>query len=162
MDRAFINIIYTVVAIFAIVLFKNLEGNVPFFERVGAYWDEFKEQKDATASPEEIRAARYDGPYQVAMIVKKYMDINKVKDPVILLEPNDYLKEKQKLPFSLAEPIVFYNFTGIKAVWMNSKNVAEATHILYVEGGNVKIAPITSKAELQQILDKYKAYTPAL
>lgn len=161
-SNVFSKILLTILSIFLIVIFKNIGVNKYWFEKTGNYWEAFKEQKDADATVEEIKRERWGAPYIISLMIKDYFEKNKIKNPVLLLEPNDYLKQSNVLGTGLPEPIVFYYYTGVKMVWMNSKNVQEANYIAYVRGNGLSIEPIKSQEELQQILLKYKQYKPSL
>ncbi|XZF12542.1 hypothetical protein ACTHGU_12175 [Chitinophagaceae bacterium MMS25-I14] len=152
----------TIFAILCIAIFKNFGANALWFEKTGNYWDAFMEQKDGDATIEQIREERWGGPYMVGKMVKEYFDKNNIKDPVILFEPNDYLTNNNIIQFRLAEPIVFYYYTGLKSVWMNSNNVKDANYFASLDQQGLHIVPIHSQEELQQILSKYKQYTPSL
>lgn len=155
-------VLLTVIAIFLFILFKNFGVNKYWFAKVGSYWDAFQEQKSSGASTEDIRKERWGGTYLVSKMIQDYFVKNNIKDPLVLMEPNAYLKEQKIINFSMPEPIIFYYFTGIKTVWTNSKNVKDADYVAYLTPRGVVIEPISSPAQLQQILEKYKNYTPSL
>jgi hypothetical protein len=155
-------VLYTGAAIIAFLVFKNIGNNKDWFMKVGGYWDAFLDQKDGDLSIEEIKRERLGGPYIVSKMVEQYFRENKIKDPVVLMEPNDYLLEQNIVPFKMPEPIIFYNYTGLKVVWMNSRNVADATHFVSIQRSGLKIVPVESKEHLQQILNQFKNYTPSI
>jgi hypothetical protein len=161
-SNVFSKILLTILSILLIIIFKNIGVNKYWFEKTGSYWEAFKEQKDAGATIEEIKRERWGASYVVSLMAKEYFEKNKIKNPVLLVEPGDYLAENKIMNVRFPEPIVFYYYTGLKMVWMNSKNVQEANYIAYINSGGLRIEPIKSQNELQQILLKYKQYKPSL
>lgn len=157
-------ILLTVIAIFLFVIFKNFGVNKYWFEKTGGYWDAFLEQKDAGRSQEDIRKERLGIPYVVSKMIQDHFAKNNIKNPVVLLEPNDYLTDKSGggINFRMPEPVVFYLYTGIKAVWTNSTNLKDANYIAYITQQGLRVEPIRSPEELQGILAKYKKYKPTL
>ncbi len=132
-----------------------------FKNRPNRYWKEFNTQRKSSATVEEVKKMRYGTEYNVAQMVKAELEKKQVKNPVILMEPNEYYKEKQ-IPYNAPEPVVFYYFNGMNSVWMNSKNVDSATHFLKIMPDNIDIQEIKSPEQLKEILSQYSKYTPAL
>ncbi len=161
-SKLFPKIAFTAVAIIAFVFFKNFGVNKLWFEKVGGYWDAFVEQKSAGLTQEEIKRERLGGPYVISKMIQEYFEKNKIKNPVVLTEPNDYLLENKILSFKMPEPIIFYNYTGLKLVWMNSRNVKDATYFVRLRPEGLQIEPIKSPEELQTIISQYKKYTPSI
>jgi hypothetical protein len=159
-NKVMSSIVLTCLVSMAIFLFTRLEWNKLWFEKVTSYWDAYKEQKDSDASLEDIKIERLGISYKLSKDIEQTFRQKKVKNPTILFEPNSYLE--QSVGFKMPEPIVFYYYTGLKSVWMNSKNVNEATHLIRLKDGRMFIDSISSPEVLKQILDQYKSYTPAL
>ena len=113
---------------------------------------------------ETRRKRRYGSTYLVCDYMKKTLDTTHVKngEPLILLPPNDYLR-KIGNSFTLAEPAEIYYHCGLKTVWTNNPNVDKVNWAFVVDGKDkVAFVPITSKEQLQQILNLYKDYKPSL
>jgi len=161
MDRFFKSFLLTLFSILLIFVFSHFGTNKLFFsQKIPAYWDAFVAEKAADLSTEEIKKQRYGAQYVVSLMIKDYFEKNKIKDPVVLLEPNDYLQKTAG--FKMPEPIVFYYFTGLHALWLNSSNVEDATYMVYITQRGLRFQPITSKEQLQSILNQYKQYKPSL
>lgn len=150
----------TAVAIFGILIIKNIGINKLWFEKVGNYWDAFQEQKDADLTEQQIKDERWGVTYAISKYIRDYFQKNNIKNPVILFEPRGYVKEKNG--FEMPEPVVFYNYTGLKSLWMDNTDVKNATYVVYMDKGQLSIQPIKSPEELQQIVKKYKPYIQKL
>ena len=86
----------------------------------------------------------------------------KVTNPVILFEPNSYYRDSLHMDLHVPEPAVFYYYTGLRGVWMNSPDVEKANYFVRVNGGEVKLEAIRSSEQLQTILVHYRKFIPIL
>ncbi|WP_118972276.1 hypothetical protein [Taibaiella koreensis] len=151
----------TFIAIVALFIFSHAGVNKEWFAKVVSYWDDYQEQRQSNKTIEEIREERLGPSYKISKMVRETFEARHIKNPVILLEPNTYV-EKTMGGIKMPEPIIFYYFTGIKALWTNSTNVNEATHILRLKNGQMQIDTISSPGALKQILNFYKPYPQSL
>jgi hypothetical protein len=114
---------------------------------------------------EERKQYKYGSAYllstQVAAFVDRYKTLNRSAPAVVLLPPNSYLKEKQ-MNVAVPEPVVFYYYTGLHAVWTDSPNVDSANWVLMVNGSKMQITHIEDKNQLHLLLSRYKNYQPRL
>ena len=90
------------------------------------------------------------------------MDRKRVAHPVVLFEPNTYYKDSLHIQVKVPEPSVFYYYTGLQSVWMNSAGVNTANYLVRVSRKGINIDEIRSPAQLQQILAAYHKFTPIL
>jgi hypothetical protein len=105
----------------------------------------------------------YRKVYRYGMSYRFYDQLQqKVKDTsvVILLPPQAYLKEKHVANFAVPEPAVFYYFTGVKSVWINSPNAWQATHALAVSGHSLQLPKIKNKEGRDSLISYWKHYMP--
>lgn len=150
----------TLISVVFLFIFSRAGNNKEWFQKISGYWEDYKEQRVSTTSIEEIKEERLGISYRVCKLIQKHFEDKHIKNPVILLEPNTYLEKTAGM--KMPEPVVFYYFTGIKALWTNAANVKEATHILRLKNGGMRIDSIASPQQLQQILSFYKPYSQAL
>ncbi len=147
-------------AAICLLIYTRIGYNKTWFAKVAYYWNDFITQKDSDLTEEQIKEERWGPGYKISMQIKDLMAQRKVQHPVLLFEPNTYLEKTAG--FKMPEPIVFYYFTGIKAVWTNSRSVAEATHIVRFRKSRMYIDSIPSKEVLQQLITSYKAFPATL
>lgn len=151
----------TFISVAILFIFSHAGKNKEWFQKITSYWEDYKEQRASTASTEEIREERWGLTYQICKSIRKNIADRHIKNPLILLEPNSYVEKT--IGIKMPEPVVFYYFTGLRAVWTNASNVKEATHILrFQKGGTMRIDSIASPEQLQQFLNFYKPYPQAL
>lgn len=110
---------------------------------------------------DELKSHYWGKPYAMSMIVKKNFDTSDIDSPVILFEPNDFYKSN-KINFSVPEPITFYYFTGLRSVWVNSKNVYDATHFVTVNKEQMLMQAAPDSIAIKNFLNYYKDYKPSL
>ena len=153
----------TVVALLGIVIFYHYDIYEYWYqERAKRNFNLMLEEYGEDLSEEELKQQGWGPAYSVATAVAKYFEENKIKNPTVLLEPNEYVNKTAG--FKLPEPVVFYYFTGgkVKAVWASNKGVAAAQYILYIKPQGLSIQPIRNKEELNSILNTYKPYKDQL
>lgn len=142
------------------LIFINIDVNKYFlFERTLDNLDNIMAIQDENI--EYQKNARYGGQYYACRYVKKYCEEKGLKDPIILFEPNTYYTQN-KIRFKAPEPIIFYYFTGLKGVWMDSKNIGSASLFVMVTNDNFSVVTIESKEQLDEIINTYKKYKPSL
>ncbi len=153
----------TIVSFFVVLIIVNAGFYKEWLDTKPAqYWDDFLNEKDDTASVEDIRKARYGLSYILSTRVKEYMDRKKVVNPVVLFEPNSYYRDSLHIQVRMPEPAVFYYYTGLKSVWMNSAEVNKANYLVRVSKKGLMVDEIKSPEQLRQIRAAYQKFTPIL
>lgn len=149
----------TLIAVLIIVLFFN----IPFYNN----WLNTNILNPALSIPslsktmdtEQRRISRFGYSYMIFKEVSDVIKKSPLKDPLLLLPPDQYLKDNKVTNISIIEPAIFYYFTGTKAVWYNSPNVAKANCALIPDGnGKVILSTINNQEELDALIAKYKKY----
>src|ERR1700712_2302722 len=114
----------TVVSFLLIILVLNAGYYKTWFvDKPMEYWADFQKQKDDTADIRGIMTGRFGLPYTICMRVKDVLAQKKVKDAVVLFEPNSYYRDSLHMQLRVPEPAVFYYYTGLKGVWTTSADV---------------------------------------
>jgi hypothetical protein len=100
---------------------------------------------------------RYGYSYLVYRDVK-----NKIPNPstsVILFPPQEYLTEKKITNFQVPEPSVFYYFTGIKSVWINSPDADKANYAMDARSdGKMVFVTIKNKEACDTAISFFKSH----
>ena len=135
-----------------------------FAAKPAQYWSDFLKEKDDTLDQTGILKERYGIVYTVCMRVKDVVTQKKVTHPVILFEPNSYYRDSLKVYPNIhaPEPALFYYYTGLEGVWMNSPNVGKANFLLRMSKKGIQLDQINNPQQLQKVLDFYKKYPPTL
>jgi len=133
-----------------------------FLDKPLAYWDAFRMESSSHAGIEEIRQSRYGLAYTISMKIKEAVEKKKMGDPVILFEPNSYYRDSLHMDLHVPEPAVFYYYTGLRSVWMNSPDIGKANYLIRVAGREVKMDMIRSPEQLQRIIAHYQKFIPIL
>ena len=128
------------------------------------YWSDFLKEKDDTLDRVGILRQRYGIMYTVSMKVKDVMEKKKVANPVILFEPNSFYRDSLHIYPNIhaPEPALFYYYTGMQGVWLNSPNVSKANFLLRISKKGIQLDSIGTPAQLQRIQAFYKKYPPTL
>lgn len=153
-------IIITIFSLIVLAAFVNYKANKLFlFDRTLANWKTMQQLSDVSDSTRML--ARWGKTYYASLEVKKICERYNYKDPLILFEPNSYYFAKG-MDFKAPEPIIFYYFTGLHGIWMDSKNIDKATHLLVINNQEMTLQPIQDSAQLASIKEFYKDYKIAL
>lgn len=153
----------TVISFLTVILVLNTGFyKVWFVDKPMQYWADFQKQKDDTAGIQSIMAGRFGLPYTICMKVKEVLAKKKVKNAVILFEPNSYYRDSLHMQVRVPEPAVFYYYTGLRGVWTTSAEVNKANYLVRISSKGVNLDEIKSPAQLQQILTYFRKFTPIL
>lgn len=155
--------ILTIISMLTVALVLGLGYyRVWFVDRPLYYWGAFVKESRSSAGPGQIRKARYGMAYTTSMKVKEVLAKQNASNPVILFEPNSYYRDSLHIDLRVPEPAVFYYYTGLRGVWMNSPGVEKANYFVRVNKADVKLEPIRSPEQLQEILARYRKFMPIL
>lgn len=121
-------------------------------------------EKDDTLDPSGIMKSRYGISYVISMRVKEVIEKRKISNAVILLEPNSYYRDSLHIYPNVRapEPAVFYYYTGLEGVWINSPDAEKANYLVRVTKKGVTLDAIKTPEQLRQILAFYRKFTPIL
>jgi len=153
----------TILSFLLIVLVLNTGRYKEWFQtKPLQYWNDFRVQKNDTAGAEAVMTQRYGITYTMSMKIKAVVAKKKVAHPIILFEPNGYYRDSLRIPIRVPEPAVFYYYTGLEGVWINSPDAGKANFLLRISKKGATLDDIRSPEQLQRILTYYKKYTPIL
>jgi hypothetical protein len=152
-------LVLAILSLVIIVLFFSVDLYKSWFkDRVYSPLETISEQL-TYMEPHERMMARLHNSYFISYNIADYLRKNK-KDSgaLILLPPNDYIKEN-KVDFPVPEPAVFYLYTGLKSVTANNKGVEKANFALIVQpGANLNIIELNdqNRPQVLALFRKYK------
>jgi hypothetical protein len=150
-----------IVSIASIVLFFTIPLNATwFYKRVVASIHNFSIERDHM-DLDERRTYKYRDTYVILQQAANFLNTNNAVNPIVLLPPNAYLKS-QHMDIRMPEPVVFYYYIGLRAVWTDSPDVESANWALVAKDGKVHLVRLENKDQLHQLLSFYKNYPPAL
>ncbi len=136
--------------------FFQLPGNKAWFnDRVVAYWTDFTKQKN-NLDPEQRKRERWGNDYLFSkQIAQSFARKKSGEKALVLLPPTDYFKERN-IDYNVPEPAVFYYYTGLKTVWINSKDALRAGWMVRAVEGSLLIDSVRSRKDLA---DSIRAFT---
>ena len=146
-------LLIAIAAVAAIVGFFLLPPNKVWVQkRIFSYWREFNKQKQ-NLSLEYRKAHRFGASYTFS---KQIADsFRSKKDVLVLVPPSAYFKNHQ-LNYEVPEPSVFYYFTGLKTVTVNSNNKLDAGWYVHVQNRLLFVDSITDKKTLEDTIASWK------
>ena len=108
---------------------------------------------------EERMMYRFGMTYNIFQGVLQRMRQAHDTDAIILLPPIPYVnKQGPENGFAMAEPDIFYYFTGLKGDVANSPDVQQSKYALLVENHHMILKPIPDKQFLDSLIALYKPY----
>lgn len=147
----------TLIAVLVIVLFFN----IPFYNNwlnTNILNPSISMFAGLDTETEARKTSRYGYSYliykELAEVVKKVV----TDSPVVLLPPEQFIKERGITNTVIPEPAVFYYFTSQKAVWYNSPGVNKANCALVPDNGRLILRKIETPADLENLISSYKKY----
>ena len=137
-------------------LFFLLPKNREWFnDRVIVYFNDFRTQR-YQLNLEQRKVKRWGSSYTVSMeiagLVLKNGDLKKA---IVLIPPTEYFK-KRNVDYPVPEPAVFYYYTGLKSVYINSENILEANWLVTANQGHVIVIAIKDKKGLSDSISNIK------
>ena|ERR1700743_1511875 len=158
-------VLLTVVSFLLVILVVNAGYyRVWFQEKPLQYWTGFMKEKDNNSDLVNIMMERYGISYTISMKVKEVLEKRHIAHPVILFEPNSYYRDSLHIypKIYAPEPAVFYYYTGLEGVWTNSPRANKANFLVRITKNGVMLDAIHTPQQLQQVLNRYKNFTPIL
>lgn len=152
-------LILLVLSLFLLLVLFQLPTYSYWLENNLLSYDAVKEQSEHM-SLDDRKLSRYGGMYgmylQIATVLKK----DGKKDPIILIPPDECVQKIAEVKdFHMDEPLVFYYFTGIRAVSASSSDARKATWALTpYKGAPLIVTKISSPQHLEAILADFKKY----
>ncbi|HUB59907.1 MAG TPA: hypothetical protein VL978_04355 [Puia sp.] len=129
-----------------------------------SYWKDLLKEMNDTLDATGIRKSRYGISYLISIRVKEVVESRHVANPVILFEPNSYYRDSLHIypTVRAPEPAVFYYYTGLEGVWVNSPDADKANFLVRVGKKGVSLDAIRTPEQRRQILAYYRKFTPIL
>ncbi|HXS37124.1 MAG TPA: hypothetical protein VN721_10520 [Flavipsychrobacter sp.] len=125
-----------------------------FHNKVLNTFDDFSSQTDSMDISYRERI-RWDGGYSFATGVTKYFADNKIKNPLLLLPSDKYMKAN-KSNIRVPEPIIFYYFTGYQSVQYTDSNAKKANYTVLIRNNKFALVPINTPQERDGIINLFK------
>ena len=157
--------VLTIVAFLLVLVAINTGYYATWFKaRPVQYWSDFFKEKDEPMDPVAIMKSRYGISYVISINVKDVMEKKHIAHPVVLFEPNGYYRDSLHIypKVRAPEPAVFYYYTGLEGVWVNSPDAEKANFLVRVSKKGVTLDAIHNPEELRKLLAFYRKFTPIL
>ena len=115
----------------------------------------------ANLDPEYRKEQHFGLSYNNFRSIKRFFS---KKHGVVLLTPtNEYLRAMDINNVDVAEPAIFYYFTGVNTVLPTSPNVENANWAIVIsKEKGLHVVEVKSKPQLDSLITLYKQYMPKL
>lgn len=148
-------------AIFVLALFFMLPRNKAWVTKtILPYWQDFRAQKQ-NLDIEYRKIARYRSAYTFSTQIADHFGPEQRTHALVLLPPSAYFK-KNGIRYQVPEPVVFYYYTGLKTVWVNSHEAAKANWYVRAEKGRLFIDSVTDARSFADTIRAFKTYPVSL
>jgi len=105
---------------------------------------------------EERMQYRFDSDYVYSKQIARLFEQKGIKDKALVLVPPTTYFTVKKMRYHVPEPVVFYYYTGLKIVWGNNLNAADANWYIYVQNGHFVMDSVVNRQSLQDTIAAYK------
>jgi hypothetical protein len=150
------------ISILAVSFFFILPQNREWItKRVFTYWSDFQKQK-GNLNREGRKVKRYGNDYTYSkQIADKVRIRTRSEDVLILVPPTTYFKAKG-IEYHVPEPAVFYYYTGMKTVWVDSKQAMAANWFVYADSSRLLVDSVKNLKILADTIKAFKKFPVAL
>jgi hypothetical protein len=150
------------ISILAVSFFFVLPENREWLtKRVFTYWKDFQNQK-AHLGLEVRKVKRYGNDYSYSKQIADSLKLKaRSKDALVLVPPTAYFKAKG-IDYHVPEPAVFYYYTGVKTVWINSEQAAAANWFVHADASGVHVDSISNFHNLSDTIKAFKKFPVSL
>jgi len=155
------NITLTFLSMELLLVFFLLPKNREWFNgRVITYWNDFRIQKNKL-DIEYRKTKRWESSYTISKQITDSFAKNDLKNVIVLLPPSAYFKER-KIDYHVPEPAIFYYYTGLRTVWINSNEAKNANWIVTAHNGQLEMIPMNDQKVLLDSINIFKKYPVGL
>ena len=112
-------------------------------DRILPYWSDLRKQKKHLEI-EERKIDRYGSSYTYSKMIDDFFEKKGVDENVLVLVPPTSYFTARGIKYHVPEPAVFYYFTGLKTVWVNSPEAIKANWYVRVAQGEIIIDSASS------------------
>jgi hypothetical protein len=160
--NAFKGFILLVVSLITLLIFFGFDNNKRWLnERIIPYWEDFKEQK-LNLDIEERKMARYQSDYLFAKDITGFFEKRGIANKVLVLVPPSDFFAANGINVHVPEPAVFYYYTGLKTIWPNSPEAAQANWYVTTSEGRLIFDSVTDKKAFQETIAAFNKYKTSL
>lgn len=146
----------TIAAAVTIILLAQTGKYAEWCKKLDGFVNDFYQTKDHTDT--DFRLQMYGETYRVSQMIKENLKEMHIVNPVLLFQPTGYFQE-QHITMAPPEPAVFYNYTGLRSVYMNNPDAQRvATHFIRISNKGMEVVTITTPKRFAEIVAPYKRY----
>ena len=98
--------------------------------------------------PEYRMKYRFDSAYIYSKQIDQFFEKKGIKNTALVLLPTTNYFKQHNVGYDVPEPAVFYYFTGLKTLWINCSNVADANWYVRADNGKIIIDSVTNRKSL--------------
>jgi hypothetical protein len=147
----------TVISLLSLILCFLLPKNREWFaNRIVVYWNDFSHQKKDLGI-EHRKIKRWGNDYVLSQQISTFFKNRGDLKSLILIPPSAYFKDRN-LDYHVPEPAVFYYYTRLKTVWINSGQALKANWMVTASNGQLNFISVTDKKILNDSMQVFKKY----
>ena len=128
-------------------------------DRILPYWSDLQKQKNHLGL-EERKVDRYGNSYTYSKFIDNFFEKKDLKKNALVLVPPTSYFAAHGLKYHVPEPAVFYYFTGLKTLWVNSPEATKANW--YVRAAQGKIIIDSASSHLSDSIKAWLKYPVSL
>ncbi|MGZ8538841.1 MAG: hypothetical protein ACXWV9_11290 [Flavisolibacter sp.] len=155
MLRKLLLLISSVVILFLFFLLPVNRGWMQ--DRVFSYLKSFQTQKN-NLDIEHRKKLRFGNNYIFTKNIAEYFQKKGIADSVmVFLPPTSYFLNNG-VEYHVPEPTVFYLHTGLKTIWVQSKDAIKANWYVHVKDKKIEIDTVPPKEQFREMIKEFEKY----
>jgi len=155
-------LLLSAIATLVTVLFFLLPQNYEWLRsKIFVYWSGFLSQKN-NYDPEHRKQLRWQNNYTYSKTIATHLKTKGYAGKALVLMPPTAYFKAHGIEYHVPEPAVFYYYTGLKTVWVDSKQATGANWLVRAGQGKLIIEPVTDKQKLQDSIRAFIKYGVSL
>ena len=143
---------------FVLFLFFLLPVNRNWMQdRVLKYMNSFQTQKN-NIDIEHRKKLRFGNDYIFTKNIADFFEKKGIEDSVLVFMPPTSYFLTNGVEYHVPEPAVFYLHTGLKTIWVQSKDAIRANWYVHLKNKNIQIDTVPPEKEFREMIKEFEKY----
>ena len=125
--------------------------------RVLIYLNSFQTQKN-NLDIEHRKKLRVGNDYIFTKNIADFFEKKGIADSVLVFIPPTSYFLTNGVEYHVPEPAVFYLHTGLKTIWVQSKDAMTANWYVHLKNKNILIDTVPPKKEFEEMIKEFEKY----
>lgn len=126
-------------------------------DKVFTYLKSFQLQKKSL-DIEHRKKLRFGNDYIFTKNIADFFQKKGIADSVLIFMPPTSYFLTNGVEYHVPEPAVFYLHTGVKTIWVQSKDAIKANWYVYLQDKKIQIDTVPPKEDFKKMIKEFEKY----